>query len=304
METQTLSPALNHANYFKTFIRSLVDKFQPLQIFCFAKSTSFKELQGCFTDQQSKYNCNYCLLVVTESITRIDYEAQDFSNYHYQHGNITILCHGLENINDAIKANNRFFMTVCTKGQLIYSYDGMGNMDCSNVFIPTQSAVKAIKHLSHRMPLADGFFNGAGECLSKEQFTVCVFMLHQVVEQCLIALIRVHLAYRSEIHNLGRMLGLSTAFSDRPLKMFLSGSAEDKRLFEVLTKSYSGARYASTFKVNEEEAKAIYQKVAAFKVMTLEMCQQKIEYLDKEATNYKELRSASRTQDHSEQVLI
>lgn len=127
-------------------------------------------------------------------------------------------------------------------------------------------------------------------------------MIHQVIEQCLIALIRVHLAYRSEIHNLGRMLGLCTAFSDRPLKKFLSGSAEDKRLFEVLTKSYTGARYAPTFKVNEEEA--IYQKVSAFKVMTLEMCQEKIEYLDKEATNYKELRFALRTQDHSEQVLI
>jgi len=61
-----LSQAAEHASYFKNFIRTVVDRFQPLQIFCFAKSASFYELNGCFIDPKAKHTCNYCLLLVTE----------------------------------------------------------------------------------------------------------------------------------------------------------------------------------------------------------------------------------------------
>jgi len=289
METHPLSQAAEHASYFKKFIRTLVDRFQPLQIFCFAKSASFNELNGCFVDPKAKHICNYCLLVVTENATRIDHEVQEFCNTYYQNGIITVICHGKETIANAIKENNRFFSTVYNKGQLIYSHDGMSNFDSSIPFIFPQSVIKAQKHLSHHMPLAEGFFNGAGECLAKEQFTVCVFMLHQVVEQCLIVLIKVHLAYRSEIHNLKRMLGICRAFSDEPLKTLLSGSAEDQRLFGLLVKSYSGARYANTYSVSDEDAKALYQRVSAFLSLTKTMCKDKIEQLDIEAASYGEL---------------
>lgn len=298
METQILIPAAAHAKHFKSVIQLLVGKFQPLQIYCFFKSISFMEKQGCYTNESSSYNCNYCLLIVTENLTKIDYEIQDFVNNHYQHGSITILCHRLENITEAIRANNRFFITTCSSKQLIYIHDGLSNFDSISPFIPTHSAIKAQKHLSHHMPLAEGFLNGATECLSKGQYTVCVFLLHQVVEQSLIALIRVHLAYRSEIHNLGRMLGLCRAFSERPVQLLLSGSVEDKRLFDVLTKSYSGARYAKNFTVNEEDAKAIFKKVCAFQELTKDMCAQKIEQLDQEATIYQELHNGIKISDN------
>jgi len=289
MEMHPLSQAAEHASYFKNFIRTIVDRFQPLQIFCFAKSASFNELNGCFINPKAKHTCNYCMLVVTENATRIDHEVQEFCNTYYQNGIITVICHGKETVANAIKENNRFFSTVCSKGQLIYSHDGMSNFDSSIPFVSPQSAIKAQKHLSHHLPLAEGFLNGAGECLAKEQFTVCVFLLHQVVEQCLIALIKVHLAYRSEIHNLKRMLGICRAFSDEPLKTLLSGSAEDHRLFGILTKSYSGARYANTFSVCEEDAKALHQRVSAFLNLTKIMCKDKIAQLDIEVASYSEL---------------
>ena len=141
METHILSATEQQAIYFKTFVQRLVEKFQPLQVFCFAKTNLVSETTGCFKDQQHSFHCNYCLLLVTETNTRIDHEVQDYVNFHYQHGEVTILCHGRESILEAIKANNRFFMTVYTTGQLLYSYDGMSHFDFTGKFIPTQSAV-------------------------------------------------------------------------------------------------------------------------------------------------------------------
>lgn len=287
---QTLSPAAEHAIYFQKFIRLLVDKYQPLQIYCISKGSALADTKGCFLDQEIQYNCNYCLLLITESLTRIDHEVQDFSNFHYQQGSITVLCHGKESILHAIKANNRFFITACNTGQLIYTHDGMTVQDYSTPFIPTHAATKAIKHFSHRILLAEGFLNGAGECLSKGQFAVSTFMLHQVVEQCCITLVRVHLAYRSEIHNLKRMLSLCRAFSEKPYQLFLAGNTEDQRLFELLLRSYSGARYASAFSVAEKDATILFAKVSSFLVMTKALCNDKIEKLGVEAAVYQELK--------------
>jgi len=291
MEMHPLSQAPEHASYFKKFIRILVDKFQPLQVFCFAKTNLVSETTGCFKDQQQNYHCNYCLLLVTDTNTRIDHEVQDYVNFHYQHGEISILCHGRESILEAIKANNRFFMTVYTTGQLLYSHDGMSHFDFTGKFIPTQSAVKAQKHFDQRMPLAEGFLRGAGECLDKQDYKVSIFLLHQVVEQCCILILRVHLSYRSEIHNLIRMLRLCTSFSEKPLQTFISGSTEDERLFNLLMKSYSGSRYGNGFSVTAQDAQSLYQRVSTFVTLVKEMCGAKIEELEHKALLYKEFKA-------------
>jgi HEPN domain-containing protein len=278
-------------NYFKIFVQSLVAKFQPLQIICFAKTSSIIQSSGCFQDQDNSYNCNYCLLMVTESNTRLDHEAQNFANTHFQHGVISILCHGQESVLEAIKANNRFFISIYNAGQLLYSQDGMSQIDFSPKFIPTQSAKKAQKHLSQRMPVAEGFLRGAAECLAQMDYNVSTFMLHQVVEQCCILLIAVHLSYRSEIHHLLRLLHLCSSFSERPIKTFITGSTEDERLFSILMKSYSDSRYGSGFHVSEQDAKSLHQRVNTFVNLVKEMCTEKIEGLEQEVILYQQAKS-------------
>jgi len=293
MEMHILSAADQQAVYFKTYLQKLVENFQPLQIFCFAKTNRLTDSTGCFKDQLNNHHCDYCLLMVTESNARLDHKVQDFSNFHYQQGSITILCHSQESIVEAVRANNRFFITVYTTGQLLYSHDGMSHFDFTKKFIPSQSAVKAQKHFDHRMPLAEGFLRGAAECLAQHDYTISTFMLHQVVEQCCILLLRVHIAYRSEVHNLLRMLRLCTSFSDKPIQAFLSGSTADERLFSLLAKSYSGSRYGSGFVVSAQDAQQLFERVAGFAQLVKQLCGAKIEELGHEALLYKELRAGS-----------
>lgn len=289
MEMYPLSPADEHSIYFKTFIKSLIQKFQPQQIFRFAKKSLLEQSNGCFIDSGNDYNCHYCLLIVTETTTRIDHEVQEFANVHYKYGVITILCHGKETILEAIKANNRFFITVYNTGHLVYSHDGMTQPDFPVRFIPTQAGVKAKKQLQHRIPLVEGFLTGAYQCLINGQYNICTFMLHQTVEQCCIVLIRVHIAYRSEIHNLKRLLNLCNSFSNKPFKMLRSGNTEDERLFEILIKSYSEARYGDHFSVEFEDAQHLYDRITDFVSLVKAMCKEKIQRLENEAVLYRNI---------------
>jgi len=278
-----LSPEANHAVPFREFIQRLAQKFEPLQIFSFSQNGYTHYSQGCFNDHQGYFKCDHCLLVVTETATRIDYEMQDFANTYYRHGTITIICHGKHSIMDAVQHNSRFFISVLATGKLLYSKDGLLDGDPIPPFVPTKGAIKALKHYEHRISLADGFLMCASECLEKNQFGICAFMLHQAVEQACICLVRVHIAYRSEFHNLYRLLRLCQCFSERPFQLFLS-TPEDERLFDVMARSYSGSRYKDDFTVSRQDAERLYQRVASFILLAKDMCDEKIELLAQEAS--------------------
>ncbi|RZK34918.1 MAG: HEPN domain-containing protein, partial [Pedobacter sp.] len=160
-------------------------------------------------------------------------------------------------------------------------------------FIPTQGAVKAQKHYNHRFPLATGFLKSAKECLTNQHYNLSAFMAHQVVEQCCIALIRVHLAYRSDIHNLYRQLRLCDSFSPAPSSLLLSGTEDDKRLFDIMVKSYSAARYKDDFEVEQAEAKQIFTRASTFLKLTEIMCSDKINSLAIVAESYTQLKKES-----------
>jgi len=293
METQTSPYAKNQHQCFSAFIKVLIEKFKPEQIYSFGKNYVLTEKSGCFNASTVDQHYHHFLLMVTETVTRIEHEVQDFANAHYRFGTITILVHGKETIAGAVKANNRFFTTVYTKGQIIYSQDGMAQPELINSFNPAQSAIKAQKHFDHRIPLAKAFLTCANECLAEQQYGVAVFMLHQVVEQSSIALIRIYLAYRSDIHNLYRQLNLCNCFSSAPTELFLLGKAENKRLFDVLVKSYSGARYNDDFKVSQADAEQLLVIASTFVKLTETMCVKKIEMLGGEAVSYKQLLAES-----------
>ena len=265
------TPTTTHTTYFNTFIAKLVAKFQPLQIFNFSRNSFEKQNEGCFNKEPSTHQSNYCLLLVTESNTSIDHEVQDFANAHYQQGTVMVICHSKLAIDKAIAAKNRFFITVYTKGELVYGH---------NILLEVADAeVKAREQCKHRFALAEGFYLGASECLTSwEQYAVAVFMLHQAVKQLCIGLIRIQLDYRSEHHNLNGLLQLCTCFSQAPLQLF-TAKPDDRRLFNILVKSYLAARYQPDFIVSEQDAISLCNKVAAFTALATQLGEDKIREL-------------------------
>ncbi|TCC96790.1 HEPN domain-containing protein [Pedobacter psychroterrae] len=288
MEIQSQQTGQTQKEHFSAFLRELVQKFNPETVYCFGKMVEQKTGDGCFMQSIREEKYTYFLLMVTESITRIEHEVQDFANQNYPHGTITLLVHGRETVVQAIKANNRFFIMVCNSGQIIYSRNGMLEPSETLSFIPTQGAVKAQKHFDHRMPLATGFLASANECLKNGQYGVCAFMAHQVTEQCCILLIRIYLAYRSDMHNLYRQLRLCNSFSTAPHWLFLSGGEDEKRLFDIMVRSYSAARYKDDFRVSQKDAEQLFINVSNFIKLTEILCVKKIESLAEDAEAYKQ----------------
>ncbi|UZD24354.1 HEPN domain-containing protein [Algoriphagus halophytocola] len=279
MKVKTLTIGQDQAEHFRAFLQALVEKFQPIQIISFGRQTIENKLEGCFSSHWQQKQVHHCLLLIMESPTRIDYEVQEFTNHQYQQGQVTIICHGEASIKESLRENSRFFITVLRQGKTLYMKSGFHLLEDIPVYIPTKAREKAERHVHHRIPLADGFLEAAQESFQKNRYNLCVFLLHQTVEQACILLIRVHIAYRSEFHNLKRLLGLCRCFSDEPYQLLVGSDSKDRKLFDLLIKSYAKARYASSFLISQKDAEELFTKVSAFVDLTKKMCTVKMEEL-------------------------
>ncbi|MBB6324547.1 HEPN domain-containing protein [Algoriphagus iocasae] len=275
----------DRAEHFRNFLQLLVEKFQPTRIISFGAQTLKNEILGCFANKQVIHH-HYCLLVCTESSSRIEYEVQDFANTHYHNGQVTILCHGEVAVQEAIESKNRFFTTVLAHGKPLYTRDGFFDLEFKPSLDTAKTLAKAEKHFFHRTDLARGFLESAYASLQKGQHNVATFLMHQAVEQSCILLIRVHIDYRSEFHNLHRLLGLTRCFSESPIELMIGDRPTDKKLFSLLTSSYGKARYAPDFQVSQKDAEEIYQKASALLELTKTMCATKMEAMAAEIPDF------------------
>lgn len=261
----------------QVIVKLLAEKFRPLYIYCFGDYAESSRKVGCFIDGVAHHHHRYYLLMVIEGAGRIEHIVQDYASSHFQQGAITILVHGKDTLAEAVRSNNRFFITVINKGKLLYSHDPMIKSFQVPDYIPTRAADKAQKHYHRSITLATGFLESAQECLRNEKPHLSMFMLHQVVEQCCIGMIRIHLGYKSDIHHLYRLLYLCESFSPAISGLLLSNDQEQKRLFDLLAISYSAARYQDNFVVCQADAEKLYHRVAAFLKFADELCLDQIE---------------------------
>lgn len=274
---------------FTEFIKILAEKYNPIYIFCFNKESATTIKEGCFTDSVVQENHHYHLLMVTEGLTRIEHHVQNYANDHFQFGTITMLVQGIEAIAHGIHQNNRFFITVFNGAKLLYRRDqSIASLEVTG-FVPTRAAAKASKHHQTHMLLASGFLESARECQENRILPLSIFMLHQVVEQCCICLIRIFLSYRSDIHHLHKLLNLCSSFSAAPANHFQLETDEGRRLFNILVKSYSDARYKDDFCVGQSDAAHLYSCVSSFRALAEQMCLEKINTLALEAEVYKQI---------------
>lgn len=231
MERNLVILTANQCKQLDEVITSLIGRYEVEYIICFGCVHDTQTALSCFNEEDRQSKEHYFLLTLTTSINRIEHEVQDYVIRHFDKIDITILVHGIETVLEAVGQGSRFFNVVCRDGMQLYSKNGLRlNLELP-LLNPAITLEKAERHYFHRYNRAMGFVEAATDCFSKSYYANTIFMLHQAVEQSCIALIRVYLAYRSDVHNLSRLLNLTLCFSREPSSIFPRKSVEEQRLF-------------------------------------------------------------------------
>lgn len=283
MERKLVNISPNQTKDLGEVITSLVTKYKTEFIYCFGCLNDVKSAVSCFSEDIKVSDTHYFLLMLTTDITRIEHTVQDYVNDLFVSGTITIVVHRLETVTNGIAQGGRFFTAVCRNGLQLYSATGL-RLNVEYVDLnPATTFSKAQKHYFHRFGMAWGFMESASASYDNGYYSNCMFELHQSVEQACIAVIRVYMAYRSDMHNLARLLNLCKCFSDGQIELFPRRTEEDKRLFQLLLKSYSDTRYKDDYKIMDSDADELCTRVREFLELIKKLCKQRLAEYRQEA---------------------
>lgn len=250
----------------KGITRSILNKIKAEKIICFGSIVTATKKSNCFDGEALNIKAepnSYFLLIVpaaNESVPdiliqqRLEGELKHFAS-------VTIVVHRMEEINAALQNGNSFFTRVYKKGVLLHD-NGTEPFIAPAVGKDINGRIdKREKFWDQWFILSQSFLMGAHFYSGEQRNSLAVFMLHQSLQHCYSAMLKVLTGYRSNSNSLARLSKLidnvlpDASFSPADL------TPESARLSALLMKGFSDARYNDKFNVTNDELSAMIGRI-------------------------------------------
>ena len=233
--------------------------------------------------EHHEYVSDYDILVITANrkTAKRNKKWRDLEAQLRDHKELTktnIIHHSIGFVNDRIEKHNYFFLDILKEGIVLHN---SGNFKLSEpkALSPAERQTKAQEEFEHWFESADSFFDNFEYKYSKADYKNAIFQLHQAVERYYAAVLLVFTDYKPRTHDI-EDLGCQSAKQHSDFKnIFPQSNEEEKRLFDLLKKSYIEARYSKSFAVEKSELEYLSQRVQLLKELTESVCQEKIKVL-------------------------
>jgi len=247
-------------------IQRIAGAIQPEKIICYGCRVITSLDWGCFLDsdpycEHSKLAFDF-LLITADDEKRAFHEIIQIAEQQCgPHITVSSVTHKLTAVNEAIGAGSYFFCSLLNKGVLLYDNSCIPLLPIQHeeaCLFPI-SKVEAIWDRWYAM--AKRFYLLALHSLACEWSDQSVFLLHQAVEHTCIALIRVFTGYRSNTHNLSRLLAMTENFSAIPSGIFPRLTTEETTIFNHLLNGYADPRYKDEYCITTETILILIRRV-------------------------------------------
>lgn len=248
-------------------IQKIVKAVHPNKIICYgarmntnSQWNSFMNDSKCITEERPAYD----LLIITNNDEKqLDHEIIECAEIQATKVgcDVTTLVQSLGQANRALENGNRFISTVYRKGVLLYDLDKV-----SLSVPPAEPTIEAvvdtiINDWKKGFELAQCFFKKAIFCNENAWYEQTTFDLHQAAQHACMCMLRMYSGYRSNTHNLSRLLSLIKNFSPAPSNIFPCTTKEEIGIYNTLNKAYSDARYNENYQVTAEKAQLLIGRV-------------------------------------------
>jgi HEPN domain-containing protein len=263
-------------------VQKIVGAIRPNKVICYGNRITTMQDWNCFLGEdtcKSILHPAYDFLIITnDSEKRVDHETIQIAEQQATPlgCNVTVIVQQLSVANKALENGSRFISTVYRKGVLVYDSDGLP------LTIPPEEPDVLI--LRNRIEtnwnrcfgIAQCFFKTATYCFDNGWYERATFDLHQSAQHTCMAMLRAFSGYRSNTHNLSRLLALTTNFSYEPLAIFPCITKEESDLFNTLNRAYSAARYNEKYTVSAEKVQILIERVANLLTIAQKLYEEKL----------------------------
>ncbi|WP_142683026.1 HEPN domain-containing protein [Chitinophaga polysaccharea] len=263
-------------------VQKIVQATNPDKIICYGSRITTMQDWSCFaqgTGCKEIAHPTYDLLIIPNSNEkRADHELIQIAEQQALPLGcaVTSVVQKLASVNSLLEKGARFFATLYRKGVLVYNGSGAALVTPPNEPDITTVKSRITDYWDKCFGMAQCFLKSASFCIDGGWHEQAVFNLHQSVQHTCMALLRVFTGFRSNTHNLARLLALVQHFSYAPMMVFPCITKEETDLFNTLNKAYSDARYNESYMVSVEKATILMERVSDFIAIAERLYQQRL----------------------------
>ncbi|SDH66573.1 HEPN domain-containing protein [Chitinophaga filiformis] len=263
-------------------IQKIVKAVHPNKVICYgarmnttSQWNSFMKDNKYMTEERPAYD----LLIITNNDEKqLDHEIIESAEIQAAKlgCDVTSLVQSIGNANKSLENGNRFFSTVYRNGVLLYDAD---KLPLSAP--PAEPAIEVLidtisNDWKKGFELAQCFFKKAIYCNENAWYEQTTFDLHQAAQHACMCMLRMYSGYRSNTHNLSRLLSLIKNFSPAPSDVFPCTTKEEISIYNTLNKAYSDARYNENYQVTAEKAQLLIGRVRALLSIAQQLYQERL----------------------------
>ena len=188
----------------------------------------------------------------------------------------TVIVHDITEVNKALSKGRYFFTDVKKEGVLLYDSKRF-KLEKAQKLTPEERKQIAQQDFNHWYKSARYFFDDFKSNLEKRRNNNSAFNLHQATERFYTAILLVFTHYKPKEHDIKTLGKQAGNLDPRFLPVFSHKTREERRLFELLRKTYIEARYNRIYKITKKELEYLGERVKKLQQLTKEVCKEKIE---------------------------
>jgi len=271
-------------NQLKEITAIITEQYSFEKIISIGSEINKTQRESCFADlnepsvSSNLLNSYFLLLIPCQTEKCNDVVIQQRLEEQLKPiASVTILIHRMDEFNTALQNGSTFFKSVYKRGIVLYDKN-------EEPFVSPGEGASIRNRITKREQLwqkwhqlATEFLTGANFFIGEEINELSVFMLHQALQHCYSAMIRVLTGYRTNSNSLRRLIKLiDLALPDSSFVVPNRSTPEDLRLMSILLKGYGDARYSDGFTVTKQDVSIIYGKVSVIIDNANKVCLQRI----------------------------
>ena len=210
------------------------------------------------------YNSDYDFLVVTKDRKEKDYILSDKivnKSKHITQVTVNSLILELDYVNEGLRIGQYFFTDIVREGILLHDSGETVFEEAKELSREEQKEISE-GYYKEWFGTANVFLNVAQDLLSKSEFKIGVFQLHQPAERFYHTMLLVFTGYKPKTHALEKLRAFTKPYSKDLFLLFpVEDSTEEAHLFDLLKRGYIDARYKHDYAITERELTTLIEKV-------------------------------------------
>lgn len=159
----------------------------------------------------------------------------------------------MNQVNSALSQGQYFFTDIIKEGIVLYDLKGSTQFITPKPQTAEEVLATAQKHYAFWMPLAQHSLKLLRDSIQDQVLRDAALLLHQAVERAYTCLLLVEMNYSPSTHSIKFLRSLAEQIDPELIDVWPRETKQDRRLFELLKRTYVDARYSEHYAITAEE---------------------------------------------------